>query len=331
MKETIYIFSNGRIKRKDNTLFFETEDGKKNYIPVENVKEIFAFGEIDLNSKLLNFLSQKEIILHYFNYYGYYSGSFYPREHYNSGYMILKQALHYQDNDKRLFIAKKIVEGAIKNTLKIIKYYNRRDKNLESTIEEIEKNYQLAMQQESVEQLMAFEGQIKQIYFNSFNTIIDNPEFKFESRTRRPPKDYINTIISFSNSVIYTQVLSEIYQTHLDPRIGYLHATNFRRFTLNLDIAEIFKLVIGDRTIFSILNKNIITEKDFDKKFDGIILKESGKKKFLQNLENRLKQTIKHSGLNKNASYRRLIRLELYKLEKHLMDEESYKPFVMDW
>lgn len=331
MKETIYIFSNGRLKRKDNTLFFETEDGSKSFIPIENTKEIYAFGEVDLNAKILNFLSQKKMVLHYFNYYGYYAGSFYPREHYNSGFMILKQAEHYQDNEKRLFIAKKIIDGAAKNTLKIIKYYNRRDKDLEKPIEEIEKIYQSAMEQESIEQLMAFEGQIKQTYFRAFNTIIDNPEFQFESRTRRPPKDYINTLISFSNSVIYTQVLSEIYQTHLDPRIGYLHTTNFRRFTLNLDIAEIFKLVIGDRTIFSVLNKRVITEKDFDNKFDGIILKEAGKKKFLQHLEERLKQTIKHSGLKKNTSYRRLMRLELYKLEKHLMGEESYKPFVMDW
>jgi len=274
MKKTIYIFSNGRLKRKDNTLFFETKDGNKSYIPVENVKEIYAFGEIDLNSKILNFLSQKEMILHYFNYYGYYAGSFYPREHYNSGFMILRQVEHYQDNQKRLLIAKKIVEGAAKNTLKILKYHNRRGKNINTPIEEIEGFYQLSMEQENIEQLMAFEGQIKQTYFKAFSTIIDNPEFQFESRTRRPPKDYINTLISFSNSVLYTQVLSEIYQTHLDPRIGYLHTTNFRRFTLNLDIAEIFKLVIGDRTIFSVLNKRIITEKDFDKNFDGIILKE---------------------------------------------------------
>ena len=155
MKETIYIFSNGRLKRKDNTLFFETEDGNKNYIPVENVKELYVFGEIDLNSKILNFLSQKEIILHYFNYYGYYAGSFYPREHYNSGFMILKQVEHYQDNQKRLFIAKKIVEGAAKNTLKILKYHNRREKNIKTPIEEIEEFYQLAIKQESIEQLMA--------------------------------------------------------------------------------------------------------------------------------------------------------------------------------
>lgn len=331
MKESIYIFSNGRLKRKQNTLFFETEDGNKKFIPVENVKEIYCFGEIDLNAKILNFLSQKEIILHYFNYYGYYAGSFYPREHYNSGFMILKQSEHYLDEKKRLFLAKKMIEGAAKNSLKVLKYYNRREKDLENIIEEIEDFSSRAGDQKNLEKAMAFEGQIKQTYFRAFSEIIDNPEFRFETRTRRPPKDYINTLISFGNSVIYTQVLSEIYKTHLDPRIGYLHTTNFRRFTLNLDIAEIFKIVISDRTIFSVLNKKIITEKDFDKNFDGIILKESGKKKFLQSLEERMKQTIKHSGTKKHTSYRRLIRLELYKLEKHLMEEETYNPFIMDW
>ena len=131
--------------------------------------------------------------------------------------------------------------------------------------------------------------------------------------------------------MIYTYALSEIYNTHLDPRIGYLHTTNFRRFSLNLDIAEIFKPVVGDRTIFSVINKNIITEKDFEKQMDGILLNENGKRKFIKALEERMKQTIQHSGLNKQVSYRRLMRMELYKLEKHFMAEQEYKPFVMDW
>jgi len=178
---------------------------------------------------------------------------------------------------------------------------------------------------------MAFEGQIKQTYYSAFNEIIKNPDFSFIIRTRRPPKDYLNALISFSNSIIYTMVLSEIYQTHLDPRIGYLHTTNFRRFTLNLDVAEIFKPVIGDRTILSSINKGIIAHKDFDKSLNGIVLNDSGKKKFLQLLEGRIKQTIRHHSLKKQVSYRRLIRLELYKIEKHLMEEKEYSPFVMDW
>lgn len=331
MKETIYIFSNGRLKRKDNTIFFENDEGKKKFIPIENTKEIYVFGEIDFNTKILNFLSQKEIILHYFNYYDYYAGSFYPREHYNSGFMILNQARYYEDIGARVFIAKQFIKGAAKNSLKILKYYNRREKDLQDIIDEIE-NFMLEMEkQETVSEAMAYEGQIKQSYYKAFNIIIDNKDFSFNKRNKRPPKDYINALISFSNSIIYTQILSEIYQTHLDPRIGYLHTTNFRRFTLNLDIAEIFKPVIGDRTIFSCINKKIITKKDFEKNLNGILLNDNGRKKFLQHLEERLKQTIKHSRLKKSVSYRRLMRLELYKLEKHFMGEEEYEPFVMDW
>jgi len=196
MKETIYIFSNGRLKRKDNTLFFETEEGQKKFIPVENVKELFAFGELDLNAKVLNFLSQKQIVLHYFNYYDYYAGSFYPREHYNSGFMILNQARFYEDEERRLFLAKQFIKGAALNSLKILKYYNRRDKNLERQIEEINFHLNEMEKQNSISKAMAFEGQIKQTYYDGFNTIIDNKEFRFKTRTKRPPKDYINALIS---------------------------------------------------------------------------------------------------------------------------------------
>ncbi len=331
MKETIYIFSNGRLKRKDNTLFFENKDGQKKFIPVEHTKEVFAFGELDFNAKALNFLSQKEIVLHYFNYYDYYAGSFYPREHYNSGFMILKQVKCYENNEKRLFLAQSFIEGAALNALKIMKYYNRREKNLGEAVRETENLISEMKKQTTVEKSMAVEGQIKQVYYRAFNKITKDPDFAFSGRTRRPPRDYLNALISFANSVIYTQILSEIYQTHLDPRIGYLHTTNFRRFTLNLDIAEIFKPVIGDRTILSCINKKIITAKDFDAGLHGILLNDRGRKKFLMHLEERLKKTIKHHRLKKHVSYRRLMRLELYKLEKHLMEEEKYKPFVMDW
>jgi len=107
MKRTIYIFSDGEIKRKGNTLYFESDGGKK-YIPVESTSELFIFGEVTINKRLLEFLTETEIIMHFFNYYGYYIGSFYPREHLNSGYMILKQAEHYLDIDKRLTLAKKV-------------------------------------------------------------------------------------------------------------------------------------------------------------------------------------------------------------------------------
>lgn len=331
MKEAIYIFSSGTLKRKQNTLYFKNKKDGKKFIPVEHTKEIFIFGEVNFNAKLLNFLSQKQIILHYFNYYDYYAGSFYPREHYNSGYMVIKQAKHYENTRKRLEIARQIVRGAIKNSLKNLKYYDRRGRKLKNTIEKIENFLKNVPGQKNIKGLMAVEGQVKKSYLHAFNKILSNEEFDFVKRTRRPPKDRINAVISFINSVIYTQVLSEIYQTHLDPRIGYLHSSNFRRFTLNLDIAEIFKPAIGDRVIFSIINKKRLLPENFDDSLRGIILNDEGRKIVLKYLERKLSQTIKHHSLKKKVSYRRLMRLELYKLEKHLMEEEKYKPFVMDW
>ena len=278
MKKTIYIFSNGMLKRKQNTLYFETAEGKRKYVPVENTGEMMIFGEVTINKKLLDFLSQQEIILHFFNYYGYYSGSFYPREHYNSGYMILKQSEFYLDEGRRIKLAKKFVEGAVSNIKRVLSYYQNRGVDLSFYINQIERLESLIANQENINELMAIEGNIRETYYDSFGHIISDENFKFEERTRRPPRNRLNALISFGNSLVYMVSLSEIYKTHLDPRIGYLHTTNFRRFTLNLDVAEIFKPILADRIIFYLLNKKMIKPSHFIKALGGVSLNEKGRK-----------------------------------------------------
>ncbi|HHV26187.1 type I-B CRISPR-associated endonuclease Cas1b [Anaerosalibacter bizertensis] len=330
MKRNIYIFNEGELKRKDNTLYFETDKGKK-YLPIENISDIFVFGEITVSKKFLEYATQKEIMIHFFNYYGYYVGTYYPREHLNSGYMILKQAEHYMDMTKRMKIASKFVEGSSDNILNVIKYYQNRGKKLDPIIENILENKNEIKSCNNPGELMGVEGKIRNTYYSGFDNIIENEDFKFEHRTRRPPRNYLNTLISFGNSLMYTTVLGEIYKTHIDPRIGYLHSTNFRRFTLNLDIAEIFKPIIIDRIIFTLLGRKMIDVKDFEKDMGGILLKDKGKKIFIEEFDKRLSTTIRHRQLGRNVSYRRLIRMEVYKLQKHMMEEIQYEPFVSRW
>ncbi|TWH47934.1 type I-B CRISPR-associated endonuclease Cas1b [Sporomusa sp. KB1] len=330
MKKTLYFFSNGEIHRKDNTLCFENAEGRR-FLPVEDVGEIMVFGEVNFNKKLLEFLSQKEVILHYFNHYGYYMGTFYPREHLNSGHAILRQAEHYLDDSKRLDIAKQFVYGAAKNIRQVLKYYVNRGKQVNKVLENIESLLSDIEISETIPVLMAVEGNIRQQYYQAFDEIIGDDDFCFQERTRRPPKNYLNTLISFGNSLVYSICLSEIYKTHLDPRIGYLHSTNFRRFTLNLDVAEIFKPIIVDRIIFTCLGRKMITKNDFERDTEGIVLKEKAKKCFVEELENKLKTTINHREIGRSVSYRRLIRLEVYKLEKHLFGEKDYEPFIANW
>lgn len=330
MRKTIYIFSDGELKRKDNTLYFETDKGRK-YIPVENTSELMIFGEVALNKRFLEFLTKSEIIMHFFNRYGYYVGSFYPREHLNSGYMILRQAEHYLNDSQRLTLAMEFVRGAKENILKVLSYYQNRGKDVEEYIEKIKDIAASLGSCKSNEECMAIEGNVREQYYHAFDRILDNEHFVFEARTKRPPKNRLNALISFGNSLLYTTCLSEIYQTHLDPRIGFLHATNFRRFTLNLDVSEVFKPIIVDRVIFTLINKGILKAGHFEKRLEGIVLNEKGKETFVREFDERLRSTFHHRRLGRNVSYRRLIRMELYKIEKHLMGDEKYSAFIARW
>lgn len=330
MKKTLYIFSNGEIHRKDNTLYVEIE-GKRRFLPVEDTGEIMIFGEVQFNKKFLEFLSQKEIILHYFSHHGYYMGTFYPREHLSSGYMILRQSEHYLDEERRLAIAREFVRGAAKNIRQVLKYYHGREKEVGEFIAAVERLLPSVDDCRDIAALMAIEGNIRDHYYRAFDAIIGHPDFIFQERSRRPPKNYLNTLISFGNSLMYSICLSEIYKTHLDPRIGFLHATNFRRFTLNLDIAEIFKPILIDRLIFFLIGKKMITKQDFEQSTEGILLKDKAKRCFIEELDKKLMTTIQHREIGRSVSYRRMIRLELYKLEKHLMGEKDYTPFIARW
>ncbi len=327
---TMLLYSDGQISRKGNTIMFDNEE-KKRYLPIHEVDEIMVFGEVTMNKRFLEFCSQNEIVLHFFNYYGYYAGSFYPREHSSSGHMLLKQVEHYTDLDKRLDLAKAFVNGAIRNIRQVLKYYQYRDRPVSEVIEQIEALSSGVENASSVESLMAIEGNVRSRYYSSFDHIVRNPEFAFEKRTRQPPRNYLNTLISFGNSIMYTVVLSEIYKTHLDPRIGYLHATNLRRFTLNLDVAEVFKPVIVDRAIFSVVNERKVKEDDFVNDSGGVFLKDTGRKAFVGEIMQKLEATAKHRDVGRVVSYRRLIRMELYKLEKHLLGEKVYQPFTASW
>jgi CRISPR-associated protein Cas1 len=330
LQKTIYIFSDGALHRQGNTLCYVTPEGKR-FLPVEDIHEIMVFGEVECNKKLLEFLSQTEIIMHYFNHYGYYMGTFYPREHYNSGFVILKQAESYLDQEKRLSLARNFVRGALLNILQVLKYYYKRGISLSDVIQRLEAAEALIPEINDIAELMAAEGNAREIYYGAFDRILDNPDFTFEKRSRRPPKNNLNTLISFGNALLYTIVLSEIYKTHMDPRIGFLHATNFRRFSLNLDVAEIFKPIIIDRLIFTMIGTGMVSGKDFEKESGGIVLKENARKRFVEELDKRLRTTIKHRSVGREVSYRRLIRMEIYKIEKHIMGEKEYKPFVSQW
>ncbi len=299
-------------------------------IPVEDVDAIWSFRELDLNSKVLNFLAQKKIPIHFFNYYGFYSGSFYPREYLQAGFLLVKQVKHYSSPQKRLLISRELIGAALHNILRNLRYRDSRGADLLSETEAVQTEVLRLAEVKDISQLMGCEGRARAAYYKAFEKIIKR-DVEFKRRVRRPPDNMVNALMSFTNGLVYSSVLTQIYRSQLDPTISFLHEPGFRRFSLALDLAEVFKPVLADRLIFRLFNNGQLSEKHFAQDLNCCYLKETGRKIVLREWDARLQTTIEHRRLKRKVSYERLIRLECYKLVKHLTDVEEYKGFRAWW
>jgi CRISPR-associated protein Cas1 len=330
MNQSYYLFSNGQLARRDNSLTLIRENGDVTDIPIERVYDLYCFGEFQYNSALFSFLGSKGVTVHMFNYFDFYVGSFYPKETMVSGNLLIKQVEHFVDDEKRLILAKEFILSGADNIYRNLRYYQERGKDVGEHIEYIEKIKTEIPFSDCVETVMGYEGNIRQKYYNAFNIII-NQEINFVKRVKHPPDNMINTLISYCNSLLYTKILSEMYRTQINPTISYLHVPGTKRFSLSLDLSEVFKPLIVDRLIFSLLNRNQITMDDFDEDLGYLRIKEKGVRTIVEEFEKKMKTTIKHRSLNRDVSYQHLLRLEVYKLIKHLMTEKQYAGFRIWW
>lgn len=328
MAKTKYISSMGELTRKDNSLCFR-KGGKNIYIPVEGVNEIYCLNEISINTKLLDFIGKNNIVMHFFNYYEGYSGTFYPKNKYNSGKLLIKQVKVFNEN--RIEIAKNIVEGIGKNIYELLYHYYKHDKKeVKVTIDWIKKEFYTRLDNsKNINEIMAVEGELWQRFYSDFKFILPE-EFIMNKRCKRPPDNPINSLISFGNTLLYTKTISTIYKTHLDQRISFLHEPSEGRFSLSLDISEVFKPVIVYKTIFELVNrKTLKVEKHFDKKVNYCLLNEEGREIFIKAFEERLDSVFVHPKLKRKITYKTAIKLDCYKLIKFIMEGKEFKPFSL--
>lgn len=324
---TKYLISKGELHRQDNSLNFKNINGN-NYIPIEGISEIFCLDEVTFNTKVIDFLSKNSITLHLFNHYEGYSGTFYPREKYISGKAVIKQVEAFNSN-KRILIAKAIVNGIGNNIHEVLYHYFRHGKNelkefLDWIKDELPKKLEDAI---DITNILLVEGDLWYRFYNSFPIFL-REDFVFNKRVKRPPDNPLNALISFGNSILYTKTINQIYQTHLDQSIPFLHSPQERRFSLSLDISEVFKPIIVFKTIFDCINnRKLSVEKHFEKSLNYCLLNGDGKKIFLQELELKFSETFKHSHLSRNLTYLKAIKYDGYKLLKYILEDIEFKPF----
>lgn len=335
MKKNYYLFNPGRMSRKDNTLYFAVYDekGKVTHnapLPVKGVENLYIFGSVDANSALYNFLGKQQIGVHFFDYYEHYTGSFCPKEYLLAGKVQVEQTKTYLSCSRRLHVAQKLVEAASYNMLSNIRYYHRRGKSMPQLISKMEQLREQIPLTKTVQELMGIEGKCRKTYYQSFEIIIN--DFEMNGRHRQPPSNEINALISFGNMMCYALALDCIYHTTLNPTISFLHEPGARRYSLALDIAEIFKPIFVDRSIFKLLNKKELQTKHFEQSLKGCFLQDKGRRVFVEDWDKRLKQTIKHRSLNRKVSYKTLVKYDCHALVRYILKiDKIYRPFKIWW
>ncbi|MEM4729994.1 MAG: type I-B CRISPR-associated endonuclease Cas1b [Thermoplasmata archaeon] len=329
MKNNYYLTQEGILQREGNTVYFVNKDIKR-ALPIEKIYSIYAYKTLTLSAGVIGLLCQKGIPVHFFGWYGNYEGTLWPKDILPSGEVIIKQAEHYIDKEKRLYLARQFFRGAILNIARNLSYYSNEYPEFKKYLELIQKEEDSMEEYSDISQLMGAEGRIRDAYYEALDTILPE-DYKIGFRQKRPPSNKGNALISFGNGMMYSTVLTEIYNTHLNPTISYLHEPYERRFSLALDVAEIFKPIIVDRVIMKLVNKRMLGDEHFDGELGNMRLSDKGRKIFLQEYNDKLTTTIKHKGLGREVSYQRLIRLELYKLEQHLIGGRRYRALIMWW
>jgi len=266
MTKPLYITQYGELRREDNTLYFVGKTIEKT-IPVKQVSEIHCTARVTLTSGAIDLLSIEGIPVHFYTKEGFYKGSFLPKSSGN-GRIKIAQVQHYLDKEKRLYIATQIVKGMKNSMLKSLKGHDSR------RIKDIEINA------DDLGELLGIEALLWEHYYKFFAKTV---KMEFRRRTRRPPRDEVNSLISFGNSLLYGITLSSIVKARLDPDISFLHEPKEGRFSLSLDLSEPFKPLIVMSIVRKVVNKKIITQQHFRKQ-GGVYLNAEGRKKIYSSI-----------------------------------------------
>lgn len=329
MKKTFYLYKSGILKRKDNSLALE---GKNNidYIPIEQTDMIICFSEITLNKRVLSLLNQYEISILFYNFYGNYIGRYAPKE-YKDGKVLVNQVHAYEDSAARLYIACTILAGSIKNMLSLIKYYNKKGKNLELIIKDLDICLVDIKKANTIEELLLIEAKSKQIYYLLFDIVLENEEFSFEKRTKNPPKNEVNAMLSYGYAILYGIILAILDRSSLYPQISFIHSLSKNCDSLQFDLADIFKPILVDRLVLRLIRKKQIKKSFFKTKEDGLCyMTKEGVKVFIREFDKLMQSTIEYK--SRRYSYRSILSKEVHKYSEYIKgNTKSIHPFIMKW
>lgn len=319
---TIYVKEQGAYIHKAGKRIEVTKNGRKLMsFPVANIEGISVIGNVQISTQALVSLMENGVNVSIFSYSGNLVGLAMADSSKNI-FLRLSQYDAYQDIAARLRMAKRIVGNKIENQIQLMKKYRYKDYSPKEKLKKIKKLQCSLENCNTLNEVLGIEGMCSNMYFSCFAHMVDC-NFEFKGRSRRPPRDPINVILSLGYTFLTREVCVALETESFEVYLGFLHGIRYGRKSLALDIVEEFRQPIVDRFVIRSFNKRILNEFDFSLEEERVILCEDGFEKFCREFES----WISGAGSNSKQTFRQIIRQQVAELKKALRNKEEYMPY----
>ena len=335
---TLYVTSENSYLALDGENIVIYDDKKElGRVPLHNLEGIVSFGYRGTSPALMGACAERNISLCYMTPQGKFLARVTGKVR---GNVILREQQYASSKDElvRLEIAKNCILGKVHNARWVLERAVR-DHNMQIDAERVKKasgmlknSLMLIQNSTSRDELRGYEGEAASIYFGVFNELIlqQKKEFNFQGRNKRPPQDNVNAMLSFVYTLLTNQITSALEVVGLDPYVGYLHTDRPGRVSLALDLIEELRSVYADRFVLSLINKRIVSGKNFSKKENGAVLMDDDlRKKLLTEWQNKKKEVITHPYLKEKVEWGMVPYVQAMLLARYLRgDLDGYPVFL---
>jgi CRISP-associated protein Cas1 len=345
----IYVTDQGAtLTKRGNRLVVEKQGRPIHWSHAFKVEQVILMGNVSLSPAAIAFLLQEGIDTVFLSYYGKYRGRLVAHLGKNID-LRRRQFARLSDPAFRLQQARAYVQGKIYNCRVLLRRQNREigSEAVAQAIHQLRRLGQKADQADTVDSLMGLEGSAAAAYFGCFPHLLRAADLPFEGRSRRPPKDPVNVLLSLGYTLLANALHTQVQVAGLDPYLGALHSPDYGRPSLVLDLMEEFRPVLVDALVFQLVNKRIIRPTDFFRPEDRepaafdfaepephregypILLGHEGLKKFVTFFERRLNQKVYYFPQSERLTYRGVLLAQVRRFIRVLADDSLYQPFLL--
>ncbi len=285
----------------------------------------------------MKFAMENNLLISFFTPNGKYCGRIIGKT--NGNVLLRREQYRYADDPRNIEFVKNIIYAKIYNSKKILQRALRDHGTkldvgrLDQVIDDLDKLLKYILKEKDSNSIRAIEGNAAQKYFSVFDEMIlsQREDFYFINRNRRPPLDPVNALLSFTYSLLTYEMQSALEGVGIDSYVGFFHVDRPGRASMALDMIEDLRGYMCDRLVLTLINKNIVSKKDFELKENGaVLLNEKGRGKVLENWQKRKQDEILHPYINEKVKIGLIPHVQALLLNRFIRgDLEAYPPFLI--